>query len=57
MSLTRDEERLELQKLATAQINALGYSGKITLETDLEEKYLAFYEKIFNKLKELSAAD
>lgn len=47
---------IAIHKLATDQIVALGYSGNVSLGTTKEDEYLAFYEKIFNKLKALAEA-
>ncbi len=51
------DDKMKLHGLATAQITQV-LSAKIVLGVSAQEKaYLEFYEKIFNKMKELTEAE
>ena len=57
MATVNVEQKIELHKLATEQVIAKKGLPKVShgeSATESEDKYLAFYEKIFNKLLELT---
>ena len=56
MATVNVEQKIELHKLATAQMVAKSLPKQSAGEsaTKYEDKYLAFYEKIYNKLLELT---
>ena len=57
MATLNIEDKIKLHELATEHLIARKFPTWASGTTEFEDKYLAFYEKIFNKLKELTNAE